>query len=145
MHKAYAQQTYKTNNLQSMTPGEQVARLLETAARYIVQAKQSATEKQYEARLLATEDAMKIITGLQGCLHFNEVTDHIATVLQQYYVGITLQITHINVHNDGAMCDTVIDSLRTMARTWRETEQKARQESPTDSTAGTRTSFEEAV
>lgn len=122
----YAQKAYQTNNVQSMTPGEQVARLLETAAKHLLRAKGFIEEGNPAARFEATEDALKIIQGLQSCLNITAETEEVAGTLERYYIHITLQVSHINVHNDAEKCTEVSDSLRTMANTWREIEKRAK-------------------
>ncbi len=125
-HNPYAQRAYKTTTMQTISAGEQVARLLETAAKHIMKAREHAEKKEFEARYLATEDAMKIITGLQSCLCETVDTQSVVETLHNYYNGIGILTTKINVKNDLGACDEVIASLRTMATTWREIEKRSR-------------------
>jgi flagellar biosynthetic protein FliS len=121
----YAAKTYQQINVQSLSPGEQVARLLETAARHIARARAHAEAKEFEQRFYATEDAMKIVTGLQGCLSADPQASAMRTTLENYYAGVILLISRINVRNDLSACDAAMESLRTMAGTWREAEKIA--------------------
>ena len=124
-YNPYAAKAYQQINVQNLSPGEQVARLLETAAKHIARARAHAEAKEFEQRFNATEDAMKIITGLQGCLSADPQASAMRTTLENYYSGVVLILTRINVRNDPAACDAAIDSLRTMADTWREAEKIA--------------------
>lgn len=121
----YAAKAYQQTNVTALSPGEQVARLLETAAKHIARAKGHAAAKEFENRYHATEDAMKIITGLQGCLSHEPAAAAMRRTLENYYAGMILLITRINMRNDLDACDAAMESLRTMANTWRETEKVA--------------------
>jgi flagellar biosynthetic protein FliS len=103
----------------ALSPAEQVARLLETAAKHILRAKGHAEREEFIERYQATEDAMKIIAGLQGCLAYEGEAAEVSNVLQGYYSTLTLMITRINVQNDLKVCDDTIASLHAMAETWR--------------------------
>lgn len=124
-HNSYAQKAYQTVNLQAISAGEQVARLLETAAKHILRAKQHAEQNEYEARYNATEDCLRIITGLQGCLSQSVEAAKITETLENYYNGIMILVTKINVKNDQNVCDEVFASLKAMATTWREIEKRS--------------------
>lgn len=124
-YNPYAAKAYQQINVQSLSPGEQVARLLETAARHIARARAHAEAREFEQRFNATEDAMKIITGLQGCLSADPQASAMRTTLENYYAGVILLISRINIRNDPAACDAAIASLKTMADTWREAEKIA--------------------
>lgn len=124
-YNPYAAKAYQQINVQSLSPGEQVARLLETAAKHIARARVHAEAKEFEQRFYATEDAMKIISGLQGCLSSDPQASSMRATLENYYAGVILLISRINIRNDLAACDAAITSLRTMAGTWREAEKIA--------------------
>ena len=130
----YAQQAYKNNNTAGLTPGEQIARLLETAAKHILRAKEHAFKEEFLERLNATEDALKIIHGLQSCLQRDEQTEQISNTLESYYTHLTMQIMQINMKNDTDMCDTVSISLKEMAGTWREIDRQTSGTTPTEET-----------
>jgi flagellar biosynthetic protein FliS len=126
MHSTpYAARAYQQVNLQSLSPGEQVARLLETAAKHIARARAHAEAKEFEQRFYATEEAMKIINGLQGCLSTDPQVSGIRDTLENYYTSVMLMVSRINIRNDLAACDSAVASLKTMASTWREAEKIA--------------------
>jgi flagellar biosynthetic protein FliS len=120
MHKKYAQSAYKANNVSSLPPGEQIARLMEKGVSYIKQAKDHVLAKQYEARYNETEKCMTLITGLMSCLDRNSATDQMCDVLENYYQFLQTMLAKININNDPQICDAVIDSMTTMADTWRQ-------------------------
>jgi flagellar biosynthetic protein FliS len=124
-YNPYAAKAYQQINVQSLSPGEQVARLLETAARHVARARAHAEAKEFEQRFYATEDAMKIITGLQSCLSADPQASAMRATLEQYYSGVILLISRINIRNDTGACDAAVASLKTMADTWREAEKIA--------------------
>lgn len=124
-YNPYAAKAYQQINVQSLSPGEQVARLLETAAKHIARARAHAEAREFEQRFYATEDAMKIINGLQGCLNADPQASSIRATLENYYAGVILLISRINIRNDVGTCDAAITSLKTMAETWREAEKIA--------------------
>ncbi len=130
-HNPYAAAAYKQNNVQSMSPAEQVARLLETAAKHIRRAKVHAEAQEFELRYKATEDASKIITGLSGCLNHEEAAAEMSNILEGYYTNLLLQITRINIKNCADTCDTMVNSLTEMAATWRQIEQQQNNNSTT--------------
>ncbi len=136
MTNPYAQAAYKNMNATALTPSEQVARLLEKAASHIARAKAHLEKKEIEARYLATEDAMQIIHGLQNCLSDAPEAASMTAVYNDYYNAMTLLITRINIRNCPKTCDEVMDSLRTMADTWREVDKKLRGQSAASGTNG---------
>lgn len=48
-----------------------------------------------------------------------------ANTLDGYYGRMLSFLTQINIKNDVALCEAVIDSLRTMSSTWREVQARA--------------------
>ena len=119
---------YKATDVTHLTPCEQVARLLELAAKHIFIAKDHAKKKEYLERLEQTEKATIILHGLQNCLDDSPEAESISKVLHDYYNTMTVLITKINIKNDADLCDAVAQSLRSMAETWREIDDKVRQE-----------------
>lgn len=120
MYKKNAQSAYQATNVSSLPPGEQIARLMEKGASYIKQAKIHVLAKEYEARYNETEKCMTIVTGLMGCLDRNPATDQMCDVLENYYQFVQTMLAKINIKNDPEICDAVIDSMTTMAETWRQ-------------------------
>ncbi len=127
----YAQKTYQSNNLQSLSPAEQVARLLETAARHMLRAREHAEKSEFFERFHATEDAMRIIHGLQACLSDDPSAEGMRAVYERYYNNLTIMIGQFNVKNDLPSADEAITSLRTMATTWRDVDRMLRQQQAT--------------
>jgi flagellar biosynthetic protein FliS len=138
----YAQtKQYKNADVASMTPGEQIARLLETAAKHMYRAKEHAEKKEYGERFSATEDAMKIIHGLQNCLSDDPAAEKMRDTLDAYYNSMTLLITRQNMKNDVEAAVSVIESLTEMAATWRQVDAKVRQENQAASATATPEAF----
>ncbi|WP_445682606.1 flagellar export chaperone FliS [Radicibacter daui] len=118
---AYANQTYRNRSVAAASPADQVAMLLETAARHMMTALNALDAKDYEARFLATEKAQLIIKGLQQCLAEDvDEAKQMVEVFDNYYTNLSLMITRVNVRNDRDACSVVVDGLRTMAQTWRQ-------------------------
>lgn len=125
---AYANQTYRNRSVAAASPADQVAMLLETAARHMMTALNALDAKDYEARFLATEKAQLIIKGLQQCLAEDvDEARQMVEVFDNYYTNLSLMITRVNVRNDRDACSVVVDGLRTMAQTWRQVGQSAPQ------------------
>ena len=123
MYQKYAK-VYKANNVSSLSRGEQIARLLEMGANHIKRAKEHCQNNQFESRYNETEKCMTIVSGLMGCLDRNPQTEEMCNVLENYYQFIQTMLAKININNNPEICDLVIESLQTMADTWRQIERQ---------------------
>ena len=132
-------QTYSISSTQFAAAGTQVSLLLTAAARHIEEARTAMEAANYEARFRATERAGQILTGLRSCLkHDAPGAMEIAGILDGYYAQMLAFLCQINVKNDKPLADAVIDSLRTMAATWREVQAKVDHQTVTASPAPAR-------
>jgi flagellar biosynthetic protein FliS len=110
--------SYNANSAQLARPGTQVALLLTAAARHVDEARRAMEVNDFEARFHATERASTILTGLRGCPSRHQPgAPQIAEVLDGYYARMLVMLVQVNVKNDKAAADQVIESLRTMATT----------------------------
>jgi flagellar biosynthetic protein FliS len=122
-------ETYRTNHVLNAAPGVRVALLLETAARHLQRAREAIVAGDIEGRFAATQRATTILSGLCQCLDrgLAEGREVIET-LDAYYRGLIVMVAAIDLRNDPAACDPVIESLRTMADCWREVQRRANDE-----------------
>jgi len=100
--------------------------LLSAAARYMETARECMNASDIEGRFNATEKCSTILSGLRSCL--NRETPEaqaISDTLDSYYARLLTFMTQINIKNDLALCESVIESLRTMSSTWREVQMRA--------------------
>lgn len=127
-HHGYS--SYSASAAQNASPGIQVAMLLALAARHMEIARDCINARDIEGRFNATEKCATILSGLRSCL--SRDTAEAATVsdtLDSYYARLLTFLTQINIKNDLPLCESVIESLRTMSSTWREVQARADEES----------------
>ena len=101
----------------TITPARQIVMLYEGAMRFVREAKQAIMDGRIEDRFNLVCKAYKVIDALHCCIDFDQGGD-IARTLDRYYTFILTRMTQINVGNDPLICDEVVDSLRTMCRSW---------------------------
>jgi flagellar biosynthetic protein FliS len=136
-HQGYA--NYSSNSARYASAGIQVAMLLAKAARHMEDARDRMVAGDIEGRFNATEKCATILSGLRGCLNRDSAEAvKVSDVLDAYYARMLSYLTQINIKNDQPLCESVIDSLRTMSSTWREIQAKADAEATATSTAQAR-------
>lgn len=141
MSAQHGYSSYSSNTARYASAGVQVAMLLALASRHMEAAREAIRASEIETRFQATEKCAVIISGLRGCL--NRDTPEAAAMsatLDAYYGRILAYLTQINVRNDLPLCESVIDSLRTMSSTWREVQARADAESRSSLTTTSQTS-----
>jgi flagellar biosynthetic protein FliS len=117
---AYATQIYRSRAVAAASSEQQMAMLLEMAARHLSQAMEAIERKDYEERYHATQKARTIIVGLHGTLeNFPPEKAEAVATLDRYYTGLTMMLAHINVRNDVEACRVARDGLLSMAEGWR--------------------------
>lgn len=98
---------------------KQIVMLYDGAIRQIQQAKAAIETQRIEERYHALVRACDIISGLQGCLDFENGGD-IAKILFSFYANIELRIHAIHTSNQAQACDEVIADLKQMRDVWQE-------------------------
>jgi len=126
MSAQHGYSSYSSNTARYASAGVQVAMLLALASRHMEAARDAIKAGDIEARFMATEKCAVIISGLRGCL--NRETPEAAKMsetLDSYYGRILTFLTQINIKNDLALCEAMVESLRGMSSTWREVQARA--------------------
>lgn len=99
----------------------QVVILYDNAIKLLQQTLAAITEKNIENRFNLLKKTGEIITGLQSSIDFDQGGD-IATILHQFYTGISMRIMAVNFIKDPAEaeqgCTTLIDELKQMRTVW---------------------------
>ncbi len=96
---------------------KQIVMLYDGAIRFIKQSKVAIADDKIEERYNLLIKASDIITGLQGCLDF-ENGGEVATSLYDFYSSLDAKITSIHRTNSVEECDAVIAELKDMRIIW---------------------------
>lgn len=112
-YQAYAAAT------QTVAKTKQIVLLYDGAIRFVQQAMEAIKEKRYEDRYQALMKASEIVSGLQGCLDF-EQGGTIAGLLYHFYSNTEQRIFSIHHSNSLEECKTLIDDLKQMREVWHE-------------------------
>lgn len=115
-YQAYAAAT------QTVARTRQIVMLYDGAIRYLQQAGEAMAENKVEERYNLLVKASEIISGLQGCLDFENGGD-VAQVLYSFYAGIDLRIFALHRSPSKEECDQVVRELKQMRETWHEIDQ----------------------
>lgn len=115
-YQAYAAAT------QTVAKTKQIVLLYDGVIRYLQQAKEAIRAKRIEDRYNLLIKASEIISGLQGCLDF-ENGGEIARVLYQFYSSIDHRMFFIHRTNSIETCDELIAELKQMRDVWHEIDQ----------------------
>lgn len=104
---------------QTVARTKQVVLLYDGAIKAIHQAKRAIEEERIEDRFNHFKQAIEIVTGLRGCLDFEEGGD-IAAILYDYYTSVNLRIFSTMNRNDTETCDQIVAELKKMRDAWEE-------------------------
>lgn len=107
---------YRNAN-ETVSPSQAIVMLYDGAIQRVGMARQAIINGEIEARFHAVSKAHAIIQGLQSHLDFNAGGD-IAKQLDRYYDYISVRMTMVNLKNDPAICDEIIERLREMRSSW---------------------------
>lgn len=136
MSAQHGYSSYSSNTARYASAGVQVAMLLALASRHMEAARDAIKAGEIEARFNATEKCSVIISGLRGCLNRDTAeAAKMSETLDSYYGRMMSFIAQINIKNDLALCEAVVESLRAMSSTWREIQARAdeaQRSTPTD-------------
>jgi flagellar secretion chaperone FliS len=124
-YQAYAAAT------QTVAKTKQIVLLYDGAIRYVQQAKEAIREKRFEDRYNLLLKAAEIISGLQGCLDF-ENGKEVARVLYHFYSSIESRMFSIHHNNSMDTCDELVAELKQMRDIWNEIDQTTSSSSASD-------------
>lgn len=121
MHRSplYDRAAAAYRSAETQPPVLQVARLCARAVEHLEEAKAAIATRRVEARFHRVMQAHAIIGGLQTCLDFRHGGE-IAPLLDQLYGYMLGRLTQINLRNDPAICDELIELLGRMRSSWAE-------------------------
>ena len=97
----------------------QIVMLYDGAIRFLQQAKEAIREKRIEDRYHLVTKASDIISGLQGCLDF-ENGGQVARVLYGFYSAVDARLFALHRNNSIETCDEIIADLKQMRDVWQE-------------------------
>ena len=115
-HRARAMTAYQVATT-TVTPAMAIVMLYDGAMRFLAGAKAAIAEGRIEDRCQLVDRAHAVIHGLQCQLDFTAGGD-VAHSLDRYYGYVQHRMMQVNIKNDPAICDELIDRLREMRESW---------------------------
>lgn len=113
---------YHKNKVHSASPVEQVAIVLDQAARLMNKASKAIEAKDFEEQSHCIDKAMKLMSGLRGALDRNTnegETQTVVEVMSTFYQQMSVFMMRAGVSSDGHLCQAVEKNLHEMAMMWR--------------------------
>ncbi|MGI9491510.1 MAG: flagellar export chaperone FliS [Geminicoccaceae bacterium] len=108
---AYGQAT------QTIPPAQQIVMLYDGIIKQLKVARGAVAERRINDRYVAVQKATSIIEALQSCLDF-ENGGEIAPQLDQLYTHYVFRIQAINMENDIAICDELLERIGELRASW---------------------------
>lgn len=102
---------------QTASPAHQIVMLYDGAVRRLREARAAVLAGRIEERYHLVQKVAAIIDALHGCLDF-ERGGEIAGLLDRYYTYVSFRLQQINVRNDPAICDELIERLSELRASW---------------------------
>ena len=102
---------------QTVAPARQIVMLYDGAIRRLIEAKQAIAEQRTEDRFNLVQKSNAIVDALHGCLDYSNGGE-IAQLLDRFYTYIGYRLQQINIQNDPAICDEVVQRLTEMRASW---------------------------
>jgi flagellar protein FliS len=115
-HRARAMTAYQAAT-ETISPGMAIVMLYDGAMQALSLAKRAIAEGRIEERCNLVNKAHAIVHGLQCQLDFAAGGD-IARLLDDYYAYLLGRMTQVNIKNDPAICDELVDRLREVRESW---------------------------
>ena len=115
-HRARAMSAYQAATT-TVTPAMAIVMLYDGAMRFLARAKAAIGEGRIEERCQLVNKAHAVIHGLQCQLDFT-AGGEVALTLDRYYSYVLHRMMQVNIKNDPAICDELIDRLREMRESW---------------------------
>jgi flagellar biosynthetic protein FliS len=114
---------YQKNQALMASPVEQVALLLDRAARLMDDAHKAMLDNRFEDRFLHSEKAIKIITGLASVLKTEDPTmptevRALILVMEGFYREMLIKIMDMSLKNDPRICLEIVEKFREMGGEW---------------------------
>lgn len=117
--------SYQTAALSSASPLEQIAFLMDKAAKHVLKAKEALLEGNYEERFFQSSKAVNIMHGLAGIVRNpSEETNDFVLHMTEFFDKTSYAMYNINMENDPKLCDSLVKALDDMAKTWRKAAQE---------------------
>lgn len=110
---AYGQAT------ETIPPAQQIIMLYDGIIRNLKMARAAINERRINDRCMAVEKATLIIEALQSCLD-HEKGGEIAPQLDQLYTHFIFRLQAINIDDDTAICDELLDRIGELRAAWGE-------------------------
>jgi flagellar protein FliS len=115
-HRARAMTAYQAAT-ETISSGMAIVMLYDGAMQALSRAKSAIAEGRIEERCSLVNKAHAIVHGLQCQLDF-AAGGEIARLLDGYYAYLLGRMTQVNIKNDPAICDELVDRLREMRESW---------------------------
>ena len=109
---------YKNANY-TVSKTRQIVMLYDGMVRFMQQARSAMEEGRIEDRFTLLTKASAIVTGLQGCLDFEQNVE-VSTTLYDYYAQVETDIFLLHRTNSLEQYDRLISQLKAMRETWHE-------------------------
>ena len=114
-------QQYKKNAKIVSSPAEGIAQYFDEAATSMEAAAIAIDNNDIEKRYNDSQHAANIMSGLSASLNRDTPEQEtMAQTLDDYYSSMIVMIGRMNIKNDRALCLSIRDSFKEMAKCWRE-------------------------
>lgn len=113
---------YHKNKVRSASQVEQVAIVLDQAARLMNKAIKAIEANDIELRSMSIDKAMKLMSGLRGALDQNNKEDEtqvVVEVMSSFYQQMTVFMMKASLNADVKLCHAIEVNLHEMAKMWR--------------------------
>ena len=103
--------------IETIPPAQQIVMLYDGIIRHLRLASTAIVERRINDRYIAVEKATLIIEALQSCLD-HEKGGEIAPQLDQLYTHFIFRLQAINIEDDVAICDELLDRIGELRASW---------------------------
>lgn len=104
---------------ETLAPAKQIVLLYDGAIRRIKEARLAIEAGRINDRYVALEKATLIVEGLHGSLD-HERGGEIAANLDRIYTYVTFRLQRVNLTDDVAICDELVERLSDLRASWAE-------------------------
>lgn len=108
---------------ESLQKTRQVVLLYDGVLRFLEQAKTAMSEKNFEERYNLLQKASNVIVGLHSALDF-EKGGELSKTLSSFYSDMDRRVIALNISNDIAECDAIINEIKLMREAWDKVDQE---------------------
>lgn len=102
---------------ETLAPARQIVLLYDGAIRRIKEARQAIELRRFNDRYIAVSKATAIVDALHACLDY-ERGGEIAKSLDQIYTYVSFRLQRVNLSDDVAICDELIERLSELRTSW---------------------------